>query len=238
MHRFAVVSLFASLLFAGAAPAQEKSKPLEVCLVAGSTEYEPHVSLAKLQKHLEANGVRCTRAFIKGKDVSNLPGLENLDTCDVMVLFTRRLTISGDQLERVKKHCLAGKPIVGIRTASHAFQNWLDLDKEILGGNYKGHFKDGPITQVVIEDKSHPILKGVKPFKSVASLYRNTGLAKDVHLLLTGTIPEHSEPLAWTRSYKGGRIFYTSLGHQRDFEEPQFIRLVTNAIHWAAGREP
>jgi len=154
------------------------------------------------------------------------------------VLFTRRLTISGEQLERVKKYCLAGKPIVGIRTASHALQNWLDLDKEVLGGNYKGHYKDGPITEVKIEDKSHPILKGVTPFQSVASLYKNTGLAKDVHLLLTGTIPEHSEPLAWTRSYKGGRIFYTSLGHQRDFEEPQFIRLVTNAIHWAAAREP
>lgn len=238
MHRIALAVALAALP-GTAAVAQDKSKPLVVCLVAGSTEYEPNVSLAKLQKHLEANhGVKCTRAFIKGKDVGNLPGLENLDTCDVMVLFTRRLTISGEQLQRVKKYCQSGKPIVGIRTASHAFQNWLELDKEVLGGNYKGHYKDGPITLVKIEDKSHPILKGVTPFKSVASLYKNTGLAKDVHLLLTGTIPEHSEPLAWTRNHKGGRVFYTSLGHQRDFEEPQFIRLVTNAIHWAAGREP
>jgi type 1 glutamine amidotransferase len=226
---------------AGSSRAQDKAKPLEVCLVAGSKEYDPDLSLAKLQEHLEKDyRVRCTRAFVKGKDYSNLPGLESLDTCDVMVLFTRRLTIDGEQLARVKKYCLSGKPIVGIRTASHAFQNWLDLDKEVLGGNYKGHYDAGPICDVTIEEKAkgHPILKGVQPFKSVASLYKNTGLASDVNILLTGTIPGHSEPLAWTRNYQGGRIFYTSLGHVKDFEDPNFVTMLVNAIHWTAKRDP
>jgi type 1 glutamine amidotransferase len=238
---FAFMLTVTALDFVQFGAAQDKTKPLEVCLVAGSKEYDPDVSLAKLQQHLEKNyQVRCTRAFTKGKDYANLPGLENLDTCDVMVLFTRRLTIEGEQLERVKKYCLAGKPIVGIRTASHAFQNWLDLDKEVLGGNYKGHYEVGPITAVSIEDKTkgHPILKGVRPFKSVSSLYRNTGLASDVDILLTGTIPGHSEPLAWTRNYKGGRIFYTSLGHVEDFAEPNFVTMLVNAIHWTAKRDP
>jgi type 1 glutamine amidotransferase len=81
-------------------------------------------------------------------------------------------------------------------------------------------------------------LKGVKPFTSVASLYKNPDIAKDTHLLLTGNIPEHTEPLAWTRLHNGGRVFYTSLGHQKDFEEPNFLRLVANALYWTAKRTP
>jgi type 1 glutamine amidotransferase len=220
------------------ADAADDAKPLRVCLVSGSLEYDSDTSLVKLQKHLEKNYlVECSRAFIKTE--SDLPGLENLDKCDVMLLFTRRLKITGEQLERVKKYCLAGKPIVGIRTASHAFQNWLVLDKEVLGGNYQGHYKEGPLCEVKIADsaKSHPILKGVESYKSAGSLYKNTGLAKDADILLTGSIPEHMEPIAWTRNYHGARIFYTSLGHQKDFDDPNFVTLVTNALFWTAQRE-
>ena len=237
--KICIALLFVGTLFVTPAPAGEKTKPLRVCLVSGSIEYDSDTSLDKLQKHLEKNyRVECSRAFIKSE--SDLPGLENLDTCDVMLLYTRRLKITGEQLERVKKYCLSGKPIVGIRTASHAFQSWLDLDKEVLGGNYKGHYKEGPLCEVKIEERArqHPILKGVQPFKSVGSLYRNTGLAKDVDILLTGSIPENTEPIAWTRMFKGGRIFYTSLGHQKDFDDPNFVTLIANALHWTTQREP
>jgi len=189
--------------------------------------------LTKLQKYLEDHyRVQCTRAFRKTDD--DLPGLENLETCDVMLLFTRRLTISGQQLERIKKYCRSGKPIVAVRTASHGFQNWLALDKEILGGNYQSHFGAGPVTQVQIvpSAKNHPILAGVKPFTSEASLYKNQGVAKDVEVLLTGRIPGHTEPVAWSRIHNGGRIFYTSLGDPKDFEDENFLRLLVNALSW------
>ena len=72
--------------------------------------------------------------------MDELPGLEALDTCDVAVFFTRRLMIDGEDLARVKKYCESGRPIVAIRTASHGFQNWLEFDKLVLGGNYRGHY--------------------------------------------------------------------------------------------------
>lgn len=227
----ALVVLSASLFAAGAG----EKKALKVCLVSGSLEYDSDTSLAKLQTYLEKNyPIQCSRAFRKTD--ADVPGLENLDTCDVMVLFTRRLQLKGEQLERVKKYCAAGKPIVGIRTASHAFQTWLDLDKDILGGNYKGHFGAGIPCAVKIEDKAkdHPILKGVKPYQSAGSLYKNIGLAKDVDILLTGAIPDQTEPIAWTRLNQGGRVFYTSLGHQKDFDEESFLRLLANGILWTA----
>jgi putative heme-binding domain-containing protein len=211
---------------------------LKVCLVSGSLEYKSDDSLAAFQKYLEEHyPVRCSRAFRKTDD--DLPGLENLDTCDVLLLFTRRLTISGEQLERVKKYCRSGKPIVAVRTASHAFQNWLALDKEILGGNYQGHYKEGPVAKVSFVDKAkgHPVLAGVEPFESVGSLYKNTGLAADSEILLNGTIPDHTEPVAWTRIHNGGRVFYTSLGHPEDFQNANFRRLLTNALFWTAKRD-
>jgi putative membrane-bound dehydrogenase-like protein len=219
-------------------PRPAGSKTLKVCLVSGSLEYDSDASLSACQTFLEKNyDVKCSRAFRKTDD--DLPGLENLDSCDVMLLFTRRLTISGEQLEKIKKYCLSGKPIVGVRTASHAFQNWLALDKEVLGGNYQGHYGGGPPVEVHIETqaKNHPILTGVKPFQSVGSLYKNTGLAKDTEVLLTGTIPDHSEPVAWTRTHNGGRVFYTSLGHQKDFADDNFKQLLVNALFWTAKRE-
>ncbi|MBI3412190.1 MAG: ThuA domain-containing protein [Planctomycetes bacterium] len=218
---------------------KKEPRPLHVCLVSGSLEYDSDVSLAKFQKYLEKNyAVKCSRAFRKTD--TDLPGLENLDDCDVMLLFTRRLKLEGEQLERIKKYCLSGRPIVGVRTASHAFQTWLELDKVVLGGNYQGHYKEGPTTEVKFNalGKEHPILGGVKPFKSAGSLYRNTGLSKDVTILLEGDNGEHTEPIAWTRSHNGGRIFYTSLGHQRDFEDENFLRLLANALFWTAKKIP
>jgi putative membrane-bound dehydrogenase-like protein len=225
-----------------ALPSAAKGKtPLKVCLVSGSLEYKSDESLAAFQKYLEEHySVKCSRAFRKtDNDLPGLPGLENLETCDVMLLFTRRLTISGEQLERVKRYCRSGKPIVAVRTASHAFQNWLALDKEVLGGNYKNHLGSGPRTQVKIVTgaKDHPVLAGVKPFSSPGSLYKNPDLPPDDVVLLTGSIPGHTEPVAWVRTHNGGKVFYTSLGHPDDFKNENFVRLLVNALFWTSGRQ-
>jgi type 1 glutamine amidotransferase len=168
-----------------------------------------------------------------------LPGLEQLDKCDVAVFFTRRLKIDGEQLERIKKYAQSGKPIVAIRTASHGFQNWLAMDKEVLGGDYQNHYGAGPKCEVKItkDGEKHPVLTGVKPWTSTSSLYKNANPAKDVTILMTGSIPDHTEPVTWVREHKGGRVFYTSLGHPDDFKDENFVRMLTNAVFWTAKRE-
>jgi type 1 glutamine amidotransferase len=213
--------------------------PLRVVFISGSAEYESDKTMPILKKYLESKYPSVV-TILNAKSDKDLPGLEALETCGVAVLFTRRLKLEGDQLERIKKYCTSGKPLVGIRTASHGIQSWLEIDQEVFGGNYKGHYNAGPLCQVNFTDdlKKRPILDGVTPFKSKGSLYKNTGLAKDVDILLTGSIPDHTEPIAWTRMHKGARIFYTSLGAQTDFEEDSFLRLMTNGILWAADRAP
>jgi type 1 glutamine amidotransferase len=233
--RIAILTL-AIALFARPALAQD-SAPLRVCLVSGSFEYESNKSLAILQKRLEKKGAVCLRAFMEGKDESKITGLDQTDKCDVLVLFTRRSKLEGADLEHVKKYCLAGRPIVGIRTASHAVQTWLDFDHEVLGGNYTNHFGKGTTkVQLVDAAKSSPLLAGVEPFETIGSLYKNDGIAKDCEVLLTGTNDKATMPVAWTRTYKGARIFYTSLGQQGDFEKESFLRLLENAVYWTTKR--
>jgi type 1 glutamine amidotransferase len=217
--------------------ASSKKKPLSVCMLSGSEEYKSNESLSAFQKFVEKKyPVKCSRAFWKSKN--DLPGLESLDSCDVMLVFTKRLELPKDQLERIKKYCYSGRPIVGVRTASHAFQNWLELDREFFGGDYKGHYGSGPACKVATAKGAakNPVLAGFKPFETPTKLYKNPHIAADTHLLLTGSIPDHTEPVAWTREYRRARIFYTSLGAPADFENELFRNLLINAIHWTAGR--
>lgn len=218
--------------------AAKEVKPLKLCMLSGSEEYKSNESLAAFQEFVESKfPVKCSRAFWTSK--TNLPGLNALESCDVMLVFTKRLELPSDQLDLIKKYCDAGRPIVGLRTASHAFQNWLELDREVFGGSYGGHYKSGVMTKVAIakDAADHPVLKGVEPFESPSKLYKDPHNADDTKVLLTGTIPEHTEPLAWTREHRGGRVFYTSLGGPEDFEMKVFRTLLVNSIFWTARRE-
>ncbi len=218
--------------------AASADRPLKVCLLSGSFEYESDKTLADFQQELETRYPVEAR-LLKAPNEKQLPGLEALDDADLMVLYTRRITLPEADLERVKRYLLAGRPIVGIRTASHAFQNWLELDKLVLGGNYKGHFGRNLKTSLTLTEAGdeHATTRGFKPFESSASLYRNTGVADDVTVLMNGSIPEHTEPVSWVRRFREGRVFYTSLGGQADFREPAFRAMLTAAVFWAAGRQ-
>jgi type 1 glutamine amidotransferase len=213
-------------------------KPLNVCMISGSFEYDSEVSLSLFAAHLrESVGVSPTLIIYKDED--DAPSLKPIEDTDALVVFTRRLNTSGAALERFKAYCDAGKPIVGVRTASHAYQNWLAFDKSVLGGNYQGHYGAGPLCSVEVAESAagHPVLEGVAPFTAFGSLYKNTPLGADTNLLLVGKTQHHEEPVAWTRTHRGGRVFYTSLGQQRDFTDaPDFLRLLTNAVMWVANR--
>lgn len=210
---------------------------LKLCMLSGSFEYDSEASLAVFQDYIEENHpVQATQIIYRSEDDDQ--SLASLQDTDVLLVFTRRLNTTGKELDRFKAYCAAGGSIVGVRTASHAYQNWLDFDKEVLGGDYHGHYGAGPIAHAEIDPnaKDHPILQGISNFDSYGSLYKNPSPAPDTTPLVTGTTEEHTELVAWTRIHRGGRVFYTSLGHQRDFEVEMFLRLLVNAVLWAGGR--
>lgn len=166
-----------------------------------------------------------------------IPGLEAIAQADLVVLMMRRMTLPEAELNQFKAYLAGGHPLIGLRTASHAFENWAEFDKKVLGGNYQNHYDNQfrPVLTVA-GSAGHSILKGVSGWTSSGSLYKNMPLPAESQVLLRGTIEGHpSEPVAWTHSYGTNRIFYTSLGHPDDFKEPNFTTLLENAIFWALG---
>jgi type 1 glutamine amidotransferase len=227
----------------------EEDKRQHVVFVVSDDHYRADVTLPQFAQVLrEKHGLHCTVAH--GLDTSDIRGLEDLAAADAMVLFIRRLALPERQLEMVRGYLDAGKPLVALRTASHAFDvrgnapeghaEWRDFDPVVLGGSYHGHGgnREGTDVALVAAAAGHPILAGVEPDKwhSSGSLYFASPIDKQATPLLTGTAGGKTEPVAWTRTYKGGRVFYSSLGHWDDFQQPQFRTMLAGAIFWAMDR--
>src|SRR6266436_1819472 len=129
---FALFSTFAML-----SAVESKDMP-RVVLISGEYEYSSSNSLPAFAQFLETNyHFHCT--FLQRHTSDDIPGLEALQKADLAILFIRRMTLPKDQLDYVKKYVASGKPLIGLRTASHAFENWKEWDHEVLGGNYHMH---------------------------------------------------------------------------------------------------
>lgn len=224
----------------------------------GEDEYRTWETLPEFAKReLEPRGHRVAVIQADSADKNRFPGLESaLSKGEVLVVSVRRRTLPKEQMAALRGFVAAGKPVVGIRTASHAFAaspkqkltdaslaEWPEFDAEVLGGNYHNHHRPSDKTRVAVVPGAvgHPILKGVRIEELVGhgTLYRNEPLAPTANALLLGSIPDQpTEPLAWTHRAApgGGRVFYTSLGHPEDFPQAAFRQLLVNAVEWALGR--
>ena len=204
---------------------------------------------------LEArHGMKCSLAMASPKPTTleNIEGLKALESADLAIFYIRYRRLPENQPKYILNYVSSGKPIIGVRTSSHAFlypeghtYRYLNdgFGRDVLGQKYMG--KLGPQTDVstVPEQASHPMLRGVKKqFPSKCKLYRSHPLPAECTSLLVGK-PTHykpgryvkapSTPIAWIKKYKGARVFYTTLGDPDDFAIESFRRLFINAIYWA-----
>jgi len=229
-----------------------------IVFMIGEDEYHTWDTLPDFAKReLEPRGYRITTIQADPADKNNCPGLvEALRSADLLFVSVRRRTPPPNQLDAVRTHLNAGKPLVGIRTACHAFALrpndppagpnqavWQAFDPQVLGGHYTNHHPDGPKTLVTLAagGRNHQILKGLNLSQLVGagSLYKVSPLEPDTTTLLIGGIPDQPpEPIAWTHRFgdKRARVFFTSFGHPDDFTNAEFRRLLVNGIAWALGR--
>jgi hypothetical protein len=234
--------------------APEKDPRPHVVVICAETEYKTETTLPPFAKSQLGKEFRISFVFADPKEPYRLPGLEVLDEADVLFLSVRRKPLVEADLARIRKFVAAGKPVVAIRTSSHAFAarpgekvpegvaQWTGFDKEILGGNYHNHYPDTKKTTVqVVPQTKHPILRGIRTdaFPVGSSLYKTSPLVEGTTQLVRGSIEgEAAEPVAWVRERPGGgRVFYMSLGHVEDFKEPAVVMLLRNGTYWAAGLE-
>ena len=204
---------------------------LKIHFISGAREYKSEESLKKfipwLEKHYD---VKCSVSW--GHDgIEELPSLDELKEADLLFVFARRMKLVESQMKTIRMHWEKGKPVVGVRTASHAFQKADNevFDRQVMGGNYQGHFGDGPVK--VTNSGKHPILKGVGKITS-DKLYKAGPLAKSSTVLQQGDIGTDKHAVSWINNWKGLRTFYTSLGVPKDFENENFRRMLANAIFW------
>ena len=217
----------------------QKKETIKIHLIGGAREYKAVESLTAWQERMEKKYlVSCTRSFGSDK-AKTLDNLHKLKGADLLVVYARRLEISGAQLKTVKDYIASGRPVIGIRTASHAFQKYLEFDREVLGGSYSGHLGDEKGIKIIVNTRTarHPVLSGVYEWTRNGRLYRNKELRPGVTLLLTGKGPRESHPVAWVRTIGKQRVFYTSMGVSEDFTNDTFNRLLVNAVEWTTGRK-
>jgi type 1 glutamine amidotransferase len=258
IERYWCPSVTSADLLAGEPFRFKEDRRLRVAFVLGENEYRTWETLPAFARQvLDWRGMQT--CFVSAR--TNLEDYAFRDysvlkEADLVLVSVRRRAAPRAMLDLLRAHLDAGKPLIGIRTASHAFApradavagqsdlaTWPGFDAEVLGGNYAGHHGTGPVTTVEMaaEGAGSPLLTGVglEAFTSESSLYKTGPLKSGASAVLLGRITgQPVQPLAWTRRFgaREARVFYASLGGPGDFANPRFQRLLLNAVLWGLGQ--
>jgi type 1 glutamine amidotransferase len=163
-----------------------------VVFVSGDEEYRSEEALPQLAKILaKRHGFKCTVLFAINKDGEidpttrdHIPGLEALDSADLMIIATRFRDLPDDQMKHLVDYIESGRPIIGLRTATHAFNirvesvylkyawdqkegDWAGgFGRRVLGETWVAHHgehsKQSTRGVIVADAKDHPIVRGIK----------------------------------------------------------------------------
>ena len=248
MKNFFFLTLFLGLISAASA------SNIVIMVVEDPNNYEaPRTMRDFAEKQLRPLGHHVTIIDGDKPQPHHFAGLvEALKDADLLVLFSRRRFPPKDQMAAIRAHLAAGKPLLGIRTANHAFipkpkevvdpslVPWPEFTDEVLGAPNAGYETKGmPYTVRVPLGIKTPLLEGVNTANILGhqSLYKVLPLAADATLILIGTAKTDTsppQPVAWTRAYgpNKARIFYTSLGAPEDMEIADVRTLLINGVAW------
>lgn len=194
--------------------ASESTK--HIVLVAGDEEYRTEESMPMLAKILsQHHDFNCTVLFSFGPDDASyidpnnqkgLRGLETLHDADLMLIGTRFRQPSSEQARHITAFLNAGKPVVGIRTATHAFNgtgafgdiSYGEFGRKVLGEQWVSHHgrhkREGARGVIEEANAGHPILSGVNDVFAPSDVYGVTHLTDADLILLRGAITETLDP--------------------------------------------
>jgi hypothetical protein len=221
-------------------------------IVAAEEGYGTKETLTRFAAEELGRDFRVSFVYGQSGDARALPGLEVLDEADLALFSVRRHVLKPEQMAIIRRFVAAGKPVLGLRTASHAFalapgtptpagfEAWPQFDVDVFGTRYLEHAKTKSNATLrpapgAAEDR---ILRGTTcvPQVRAGGLYRFGDMSSQAKLLVEAEQDGERRPIAWTFTRAdGGRSFYTSLGERADFEHPDFVRMLLNAVYWGAG---
>jgi type 1 glutamine amidotransferase len=202
-------------------PGQGKS----IVFVTGDEEYRSEELAPMLAKILAVrHGFNCTVLFslnpadgtIDPLNQTNIVGMPLLQNADLLVLFTRFRELPDDQMKYFADFVNSGKPILGIRTATHAFEikrnkhsayaqyDWQSkiwpggFGEHVLGDTWVSHHGNHGVesTRGVINEsfRQHPILRGVQDIWGPTDVYTIIHLPADAKVLVWGQVLQGMKP--------------------------------------------
>ena len=196
-------------------PAKGSAKG-KIVLVSGDEEYRSEETMPMLAKILsQTHGFDCTVLFSMSEDGSyidpnnqaGIVGWEHLDDADLMIIGTRFRTPSESQAKHVTKFINDGKPLIGIRTSTHAFNgkgtfggdvNYGMFGRKILGEQWVSHHgkhkHQGARGVVVPSAKDHPILNSVSDIFVPSDVYEVKHLTDQDTILMRAAVTESLDP--------------------------------------------
>ena len=197
----------------------------QIVFLSGDEEYRSEEGLPMLAKILAVrHGFKCTVLFpinpadgtIDPVTLTNIPGMAALDSADLCVIALRFRELPDEQMKHFVDYLNAGKPIIALRTSTHAFQyeqnrqspyalyDWRNKDwpggfgQQVLGETWVNHHGDHgkESTRGVINEalKSHPILRGVSDIWVPTDVYTVSHLPDDAQILVRGQVLSGMNP--------------------------------------------
>jgi type 1 glutamine amidotransferase len=160
---------------------------------------------------------------------------EKLASMDLIVPVWTMGTIEKEQLEPLL-HAVkeGGSGIAGCHGGmGDSFRNEVEY-QYMVGGQWVAHpGNDGVTYEVDITDENHPLTKGINGFIVVTEKYY-MHVDPVNHVLATTNFDEVKMPVAWTKSYGAGKVYYNSLGHQANIVRmPQVLEMMKRGMLWA-----
>jgi hypothetical protein len=148
-------------------------------------------------------------------------------------------SITGEQLRPVLAAVSSGVGIAGVHGGmGDSFRQSTEW-QWMVGGQWVAHPGNDTMNYAVhVIDKAHPITQGIDDFRTTSEQYY-MHVDPGNHVLATTVFPPNVVmPVAWTRHWGKGRVFYCSLGHvAKTVLEPQILRLITQGLLWASQKD-
>ncbi|MFZ5890717.1 MAG: ThuA domain-containing protein [Myxococcota bacterium] len=139
-----------------------------------------------------------------------------------------------EQLRCLSAWLRAGGGLVALHASTVAARVHPELG-QLLGGSFVSHPPKQPFL-VRATHTPHPITAGIAPFEVVDERYQ-LEVDANVEILLVSELAGETHPVAWTRYEGAGRIFYFSLGHDKNvWDLPQYEKILQRGLEWIARR--
>ena len=196
-----------------------------IVLLSGDEEYRSEEALPMLAKILAVrHGFTCTVLFainpenrtIDPVTLTNIPGMESLDDADLCIMALRFRELPDDQMKHFVDYLNRGKPIIALRTSTHAFAyehnkqspyakfDWRNKEwpggfgQQVLGETWVDHHgaHGNQSTRGMINEtyKTHPILRGVTDLWVPTDVYAVAHLPSDAKVLVWGQVLAGMKP--------------------------------------------